>query len=113
MEKKNIFKKIAGYVNQRFGTGAYGVVFALATIIFTVTAGMLGGLHLPGVIGLFAAITNHVALFILILFTFQYFQGGVDLNITKKIFEEGNVAAAIYQGAIVIAFAIIISGAIM
>jgi uncharacterized membrane protein YjfL (UPF0719 family) len=56
---------------------------------------------------------NQVAFFLVILFTFQYFQGGTDLKINQKIFEEGNIAAAIYQASIVIAIAMLISGAIL
>jgi hypothetical protein len=98
---------------SKHGTKIYNLVFALGALGLTVSASMFGGAYLPAIIGLFAAMANQVAFFLVILFTFQYFQGGTDLKINQKIFEEGNIAAAIYQASIVIAIAMLISGAIL
>jgi len=105
---------------NKHGTKIYNLVFAVVALCLTLTASTVGGAYVPGIIGLFAAIANQVAFFLVILFTFQYFQGGTDffqggtdLKINQKIFEEGNIAAAIYQSSIVIAIAMLISGAIL
>jgi len=95
------------------GTKLYNLVFAIGALGLTVLASWVGGAYLPAIIGLFAAIANQVAFFLVILFTFQYFQGGTDLKINDKIFKEGNIAAGIYQGCIAIALALLISGAIL
>jgi len=95
------------------GTKFHNVIFSLGALSLTLLASWVGGAYLPAIVGLFASMANQVAFFLVILFTFQYFQGGTELNIQRKIFEEGNIAAAIYQGAIVLALAMLISGAIM
>lgn len=91
----------------------YNLLFAGSALGLTLMSSWVGGAYLPAIVGLFAAMANQVAFFLVILFTFQYFQGGTDLKINDKIFEDGNIAAAIYQGFIVIALALLISGAIL
>ena len=98
---------------DKIGTKVYNVLFAIGALSLTVSASYFGGAYLPAILGVFAAMANQVAFFLVILFTFQYFQGGTDLRINDKIFEDGNIAAAIYQGCIVIALALLISGAIL
>lgn len=99
-------------LRKRVGGKTYNITLALFTIGLTIIAAFFGGIHIPALLGLFAAIFNHVAIFFLIFFTFQYFNGGAELDVQKKIYEEGNMAAAIYQAAIVLALAILIGGAI-
>jgi len=95
------------------GTKVYNLVFAVGALVLTLLAAWVGGAYLPAIVGLFAAMANQVSFFLVILFTLQYFQGGTELKIQQKIFEEGNIAAAIYQAAIIIALALLISGAIL
>ncbi len=100
-------------IRRTCGTKIYNLFFALGAFSLTLTASWVGGAYLPAIIGLFAAMANQIAFFLVILFTLQYFQGGTELKISHKIFEENNIAAAIYQGCIVIALALLISGAIL
>jgi len=107
--KESLFDRI----KRTWGTKIYNLIFALGALSLTLGASLFGGVYLPGVIGVFAAMANNVAFFLVVLFTFQYFQGGTNLQINYKIYEEGNIAAGIYQGCIVLALAVIISGAIL
>ncbi len=98
---------------DKIGTKVYNLVFAVCALGLTVTASIYGGAYLPAILGVFAAMANQVSFFLVVLFTLQYFQGGRNFKINDKIFEDGNIAAAIYQGAIVIALSLLISGAIL
>jgi len=100
-------------IKASWGTKMYNLIFALLALCLTIVGAIFGGINVAAMLGLFAAIANNVAFFLVILFTLQYFQGGTQLQINKKIFEEGNVAAAIYQAAIVIALALLIGNSIM
>lgn len=99
-------------LRKRVGGKTYNVTMALFTIGLTIIAAFFGGIHVPALLGLFAAIFNHVAIFFLVFFTFQYFHGGAELDVQKKIYQDGNIAASIYQSAIILALAILIGGAI-
>ena len=108
--------KILNWIERmktKMGTKTYNITFALFAICTTTLVSIFGGAHFPAIMGIFAACLNNVALFLLIISTLQYFQGGVSLNIQKKIFEEGNVAVAIYQGMIYLGIALLIGNAIM
>lgn len=106
---KNLLDKI----KDSWGTKMHNLIFAVCALGLTVLASIFGGAYLPAILGIFAAMANNVAFFLVVLFTFQYFQGGTDLKIQDKIFQDGNIAAAIYQSAIILALALIISGAIL
>jgi len=105
--------KILNKIKETSGTKVYNLAFSAGALSLTVLASVFGGAYLPAIIGVFAAMANQVAFFLVVLFSFQYFQGGTDLKINDKIFQDGNIAAAIYQGCIVIALALLISGAIL
>lgn len=100
-------------VKSKIGTKTYNVSFALGAIICTTLLSGIGPAKIAPILALFVAALNNVALFLLIIFTLQYFQGGTTMNIQKKIFEEGNIAVALYQGLIYLGIAILIGGAIM
>jgi len=107
------FLKWMDRARASMGTKTYNVVFALFAVFCTALLASWGPVQLVAILALFAAAMNNVALYLLIVFSLQYFQGGTKLDLQKKIFEEGNVAAAIYQGLIYLGIAILIGGAIM
>jgi hypothetical protein len=100
-------------MTNKIGTKTYNLVFAICAIGVTTLLSIFGGVHLPALAALFVAMFNNVALYLLIISTFSYFFGGVQLKLNKKIFEEGNIAAAIYMGLIYLGIAILIGGAII
>lgn len=95
------------------GTKTFNLILAIIAIILTSLVATWGGAHLPAIFSLFSAAVNNISLFLLVLTTFQYFYGGEKLNVMKKIFDDGNVAAAIYMGFVALAFAILIGQAIV
>ena len=100
-------------IKSKVGTKTYNISFALFAILCTTLISGIGPAHIAPILALFVAALNNVALFLLIIFTLQYFQGGTSNNLHKKIFDEGNIAVALYQGLIYLGIAILISGAIM
>lgn len=97
----------------KMGTKTYNLSFAALAIVCTTLLSGIGPAKIAPILALFVAALNNVALFLLIIFTLQYFQGGMTINIQKKIFEEGNIAVAIYQGLIYLGVALLIGQAIM
>lgn len=100
-------------IKAKVGTKTYNVFFALFAVACTTLISGIGPAKILPILALFVAALNNVALFLLIIFTLQYFQGGANSNIHKAIFEDGNIAAAIFQGLIYLGIAILIGGAIM
>lgn len=100
-------------MKNKVGTKTYNLTFAAAAIVCTTLLSIFGGIQVAAILGLFIAAVNNVAIYLLIISTFQYFFGGIRLEIHKKIFEEGNIAAALYMGLIYLGIAILIGGAIM
>lgn len=100
-------------INEKFGTLAYNILFSLLTLILISSIIAWGPVKLITIFSIMAAAMNNVALFLLIVFSLQYFQGGARLNIQKQIYEKQNIAAAIYQGFLYLGIALLISQSIM
>jgi len=101
-------------IKTRMGTGQFNLLFSVFAIAFTMAAGAFGGnINIASLWGLFAAMLNNVALYMVIIFTLQYFQFGSQRDVNESIFKEGNVAAGVFQGCIVIGIAIVMSRAML
>lgn len=72
-----------------------------------------GNVDKNSIIGMLGAMTFNVSLLLGIGFSLQYFQLGTTKDIQKEIFDEHNVAAAIYQAGIWIGLALVIAKGIM
>ena len=83
------------------------VVGVVGFLVFT------GAVSKDSVIGMFAGIMFNVSIFLSVAFGLQFFQLTTKRDVQKEIFDEHNVAAAIYQGFIFLALAIVISKGIM
>lgn len=68
-----------------------------------------GNVDKNSVIGILGSIGFNLALLLSIGFGLQYFQLGTDKDIQSEIYQNENLAAAVYQGAIWISIAITIS----
>ena len=98
---------------MRLDEAWFNGVIALLTIgiIFYLIAS--GAVIVPAVIGMLGGIAFNVSLFLLIAFGLQKFQLGTKRDIPAEIFDENNTAAAIYQGMLFVAIAIVISRGMM
>jgi hypothetical protein len=83
--------------------------------VIVATALILGGLVIGGVIektsvmGNLAGVGFNLSLFLGAVFGLQYFQRGTGTDIGSEIFDEGNIAAGIYQGFLFLSIATIIA----
>lgn len=92
------------HFNTGFITATLGVIFYL----------IAGGTVDPNtVIGMLGGISFNVALFLATVFGLQYYQLGTGRDIQKEIFDEANLAAAVYEAGLFIAIALVISKGIM
>ena len=80
----------------------------LVTIVIT-----NGSADANSVLSLFTGIMMNVALFLGIAFGLQFFQMGIGTDVTKEIYNEHNIAAAIYQAGLFMALAIVIAKGLM
>lgn len=85
----------------------YGFVLATLGVIFYLIAG--GSVDQNSIVGMLGSTGFNVAFFLAVVFGFQKFQMGTDYNVPAKIFEEANIAVAIYQGFLFLALAIVIA----
>jgi hypothetical protein len=85
----------------------YGFGIATLGVIFWLIAG--GSVDLNTIVGMFGNIGFNVAFFLAVVFGLQKFQMGTDYDVQNKIFEEANLAVAIYQGFLFLALSIVIS----
>lgn len=91
-----------------YNTGV-GVV-ATAFISYLVFGNVV---ELETVISMSTGIIYNVAFLLIVAFGLQKFQMGTNRDVQKEIFDESNVAAAIYQAGIWIALAIVIAKGLM
>ena len=70
-----------------------------------------GSVETSSVLGMFGSTLFNLSFFLCATFGLQYFQLGIGRNIQEEIFDEHNMAAALYQGFLFIAIAIIIAKA--
>lgn len=96
-------------LNQRHFNSGFAFATA-AVILYLVFFGHASG---ESVIGMLGGILFNVSLLLSIGFGLQFFQLGTDRDIQKEIFDDGNVAAAIYQLGLWLALAIVISKGLM
>lgn len=88
-----------------------GFILATLGVIFYLIAG--GNVDPNSVIGMLGGISFNVALFLATVFGLQYYQMGTGRDIQKEIFDQSNLAAAVYEAGLFIAIAIVISKGIM
>lgn len=96
-------------LDHRFFNG--GVAALVTGIIFYLIVG--GDVDKSSVVGMLGGIGFNLALFLCTIFGLQYFQLGTGRDIQNEIFDEHNTAAAIYQGFLFLAIAIVISKGLM
>jgi uncharacterized membrane protein YjfL (UPF0719 family) len=89
----------------------YGFVTLTLGIIFYLIAG--GNVDQNSVVGMFGGISFNVAIFLAVVFGLQHFQLGTDRDIQKEIYDEKNMAAAIYQAGLWIGLGLVIAKGIM
>jgi hypothetical protein len=85
----------------------YATMLFCACLIYL--ANKFGGANFNSIIGIFGGIGANVILWISLVFGLEYFQLGIDRNIKKEIYDEHNIAAAIYELGIKIGLALIIA----
>lgn len=91
----------------------YNIIFHLLTVAFLSYLVFGGRVDLDTIISMGTGIIFNVSLLLLIAFSLQRYQLGSKRNIQKEIFEENNIAAAIYQLGIWISLALVISKGLM
>lgn len=84
-----------------------GFVIATLGVVFWLIAG--GSVDTNIIVGMFGNIGFNVAFFLATVFGLQYFQLGTGRDIQGEIFDSNNIAAAIYQGFLFLALAIVIA----
>jgi hypothetical protein len=96
-------------INEKyFNLAVVGIVVSLVLYLIG-----FAGVEKNSVIGMLGGIGFNIALLLSTGFGLQYFQLGTNRDIQAEIFDEGNIAAAVYQGAIWIALALVIAKGIM
>ena len=87
--------------------------FLFLTIAFLAYLVYEGRVDLDTIITMGTGIIFNVSILLLIAFGLQRFQLGSRRNVQKEIFDDNNIAAAIYQVGIWIALAIVVSKGLM
>ena len=87
-------------------------ILLITTIVISYLL-FVGNVDKNSIIGMLGAIFFNVSLLLGVGFGLQHFQLGTKRNIQKEIFDDNNIAAAIYQIGIWISLAIVISKGIM
>lgn len=88
------------FFNYTFTTLTLGIIFYLITG---------GTVDQNSVVGMFGGIAFNVAIFLSVVFGLQYFQMGTNRDIQKEVYDDGNIAAAIYQAGLWIGLALVIA----
>lgn len=96
-------------INETWFNGAV-TVLTLGIIFYLIAS---GSVVVPAVVGMLGGIAFNVSLFLILAFGLQKFQLGTKRDIPSEIFDENNVAAAVYQGMLFVALAIVISRGLM
>lgn len=84
----------------------YGIIGLTIAIILYLVLG--GSVDKNSIIGMLGAISFNVTLLLGLGFGLQYYQFGTDKDIQNEIYNEHNIAAAVYQAGIWLALAIVI-----
>lgn len=85
----------------------YGFITLTLGIIFYLITG--GAVDQNSVVGMAGGVAFNVAIFLSVIFGLQYFQLGTNRDIQREIYDEQNVAAAIYQAGLWIGLALVIA----
>lgn len=91
----------------------FNVATILVTIVLLAFVVKSGEVEVKTILNLITGIMMNVALFLGITFGLQYFQMSIGRDISKEIFDEHNVAAAIFQGFLALSIALVISKGLM
>jgi hypothetical protein len=89
---------------KHFSIGIIAVVVSIMAYLL-----IFAGIEKDSVIGMLGGIGFNVTLLLSLGFGLQYFQMGTRFDIQKEIYDEQNIAGAIYQAGIWIALAIVIA----
>lgn len=89
----------------------FNTVLFLLTVTFIGFLVKGGSVALASLLGMIGSTFFNLSIFLSSIFGLQYFQLGTGRDIQKEIFDESNIAAAIYQGLLFLGIAIIISKA--
>jgi uncharacterized membrane protein YjfL (UPF0719 family) len=87
----------------------------LAVVVSTLIGFLIfsGSIDKNSVLGMLGAVGFNLVLFLSTAFGLQYFQLTQDRDIQQEIFDENNIAAAIYQGFLFLGIAIVIAKGVM
>jgi len=96
-------------LNETFFNSVIGLL-TLGVIFYLIASGAVVG---SAVIGMLGGIAFNLSLFLIVAFGLQKFQLGTKRDIPAEVFDESNIAAAIYQGLLFVAIAIVISKGLM
>jgi uncharacterized membrane protein YjfL (UPF0719 family) len=88
-----------------------GILVVVVSVVGYLIYG--GSLDLNAFVGMFGAVGFNIIFLLGIGFGLQYFQLGTNKDIQVEIYDEHNVAAAIYQAGIWIALALVIAKGVL
>lgn len=83
------------------------VVVCALVLAFAFKLGAASG---AGIVTALAGSALNIALFLAVAFGLQFFMAGVGTDVNKKIFDDMNIAAAYYMGALMLSLALLIKG---
>ena len=86
----------------------YIIGFIIATIAIIIYLLVGGSIEQGSVFGMLGGLFFNLSVFLGTVFGLQYYQLGTGRDIQSEIFDEKNLAAALYQGALFIAIALVI-----
>lgn len=87
------------------------VSFLTAAVVFYLVN--IGTVEKTSVFGLLGGMMTNVSVYLAVAFGLQFFQMGIGKDIQKEIYTEHNIAAAIYQGFLLLGIAIVIARAMI
>lgn len=87
-----------------------GIIITAITVVICLIQG--GTVDQNSVFGMVGSTLFNLGGFLAAAFGLQYYQLGTGRDIQKEIFDDNNIAAALYQGFLFLAIALIISKAI-
>lgn len=102
-------KKIIEFLDERF----YSILLFIISIILCFILIIFKTTNLENIFAIIAAIFLNVSLFLIIIISLLFFQYGIGFDIQEEIFEENNIAGAIFEGFIILSIAIIIARSIL
>lgn len=104
----NLTKK-KEYRQMKFDQKYFIGVVTLCTVGLITYLVSSGSVEQNNIVNMLGGITFNLSLFLCSIFGLQYFQLGIGRDIQAEIFDENNTAAAIYEGALFLAIALVIS----